>query len=326
MKKIIICLLSVLILIGTTGCNNEIKLKEGNNDLVTFKNNDLNITVNDLYNDLKEKYGTSTIIDMIDTKILNKEYADDDATNDYVNIQIDSMKAYYDTEIEFINYINQYGYETEDDLREYLKLNYKRNLATNDYLETLITEDEIQSYYNNNISGDITASHILIEVKTNNSMTEDESRKVKEEALKKAKEVITKLDEGKSFKELAKEYSNDELTKENGGSMGTLNLLKVDDVTRQELQKLKVNEYSKEPLETEYGYEIFFKVNEKEKPELKDVKKTIIEKLSNEKLTDNNKLQYNALIDIRERYGFKINDSDLEVYYENMMNNLLREE
>ena len=54
---------------------------------------------------------------------------------------------------------------------------------------------------------------ILIEVKTTNSMTEEESRKVKEDALKKAKEVITKLGEGKSFEELAKEYSDEKVCK-----------------------------------------------------------------------------------------------------------------
>ena len=37
--------------------------------------------------------------------------------------------------------------------------------------------------------------------------------------------------------------------------------------------KLKVNEYTKEPVKTTYGYHIILKTGEKEKPKLKKVKK-----------------------------------------------------
>ena len=323
MKKTLIVLGTVLLVFGSLGCEKKTELKGGEDELVTFKDSKLNISTNDLYEKLKEKYGINFLIDMIDTKILDKEYEDSDSINDYVDIQVNSLKNYYKTETEFLEYINNYGYKNVDELREYFKLNYKRNLVVKDYIKTLISNDDITNYYNDKVTGDIESKHILIEVKTTDSMTEDEKRTTKEDALKKAKEAITKLNEGKTFEEVSKEYSDDDATKNNGGSMGFVNTLDLDDVTRQELTKLEVGKYSTEPLETEYGYEIFLKVSVKDKPKLEEVKTHIIETLTDEKLTKDSKLQYKAMEYIRDKYEFNIKDEDLEIYYENTMNNLL---
>ena len=323
MKKTLIVLGTVLLVFGSLGCEKKTELKGGEDELVTFKDSKLNISTNDLYEKLKDKYGINFLIDMIDTNILNKEYEDSDSINDYVDIQVNSLRNYYKTETEFLKYINNYGYKNVDELKEYFKLNYKRNLAVKDYLKTLISDDDITNYYNDKVTGDIEAKHILVEVKTTDSMTEDEKRTTKEDALKKAKEAITKLNEGKTFEEVSKEYSDDDATKNNGGSMGFVNTLDLDDVTRQELTKLEIGKYSTEPLETEYGYEIFLKVSVKDKPKLKEVKTHIIETLTDEKLTKDSKLQYKAMEYIRDKYEFSIKDEDLEIYYENTMNNLL---
>ena len=323
MKKTLIVLGTVLLVFGSLGCEKKTELKGGEDELVIFKDSKLNISTNDLYEKLKDKYGINFLIDMIDTNILNKEYEDSDSINDYVDIQVNSLRNYYKTETEFLEYINNYGYKNVDELKEYFKLNYKRNLAVKDYLKTLISDDDINNYYNDKITGDIEAKHILVEVKTTDSMTEDEKRTTKEDALKKAKEAITKLNEGKTFEEVSKEYSDDDATKNNGGSMGFVNTLDLDDVTRQELTKLEVGKYSTEPLETEYGYEIFLKVSVKDKPKLEEVKTHIIETLTDEKLTKDSKLQYKAMEYIRDKYEFSIKDEDLEIYYENTMNNLL---
>ena len=323
MKKTLIVLGTVLLVFGSLGCEKKTELKGGEDELVTFKDSKLNISTNDLYEKLKDKYGINFLIDMIDINILNKEYEDSDSINDYVDIQVNSLKNYYKTETEFLEYINNYGYKNVDELKEYFKLNYKRNLAVKDYLKTLISDDDITNYYNDKVTGDIEARHILVEVKTTDSMTEDEKRTTKEDALKKAKEAITKLNEGKTFEEVSKEYSDDDATKNNGGSMGFVNTLDLDDVTRQELTKLEVGKYSTEPLETEYGYEIFLKVSVKDKPKLEEVKTHIVETLTDEKLTKDSKLQYKAMEYIRDKYEFNIKDEDLEIYYENTMNNLL---
>ena len=321
MKKIFI--ITVMLMLLITGCKNKSSVEGG---LVTFNDKELNITANDLYNELKEKYGTSVLIDMMDTKILNKEFPDSDSINAYVDNQVEAIKNYYKTETEFLEYINNYGYKNVDELKEYFKLNYKRNLAVKDYIKGLISDEEIKKYYDENVTGDITGSHILIEVNLNSNATEEEKRTAKEEALKKANEAIEKLNNGTSFADVAKEYSDDDATINNSGSMGTFNTLELDDVTRQEFTKLETGKYSTTPVETEYGYEIFLKTEEKEKASLESVKTKIIEKITTEKLTTDSKLQYKGLIELRQKYGFKIDDSDMQVYYENYMNNQLKSE
>ena len=321
MKKILT--IGIIVLLLTTGCKKNITV---GGDLVTFNDKDLTITANDLYDSLKEKYGTSVLIDMMDTKILNKEFSDSDEINAYVDNQVESIRNYYSTESEFLEYIQQYGYQTEADLKEYFKLNYKRNLAVKDYIKTLISDDDIKKYYDEKITGDVTGSHILIEVKTNSSATEEEKRTTKEEALAKANEALEKLKNGEEFASVAKEYSDDEATRDQGGSMGTFSTLELDDVTRQEFTKLEVGKYSESPVETEYGYEIFMKELESDKPSIESVKSKIIEKITSEKLNLDSKLQYKGLTYIREKYGFEIKDEDLQVYYENTINNLLKSE
>ncbi len=322
MKKLVKMSFAFTILLLAVGCKNNATLKEGSDILVSFKDSSLNIKTSDLYNELKDKYGTSTLIDMMDKKILEKEFPDSDEIKDYADIQVNSLKNYYKTEEEFIEYINNYGYKDENELRDYFILSYKRNLAVEDYLESLITDKEIEKYYEQKIMGDITGSHILIEVNTTDSMTDEEKRTTKEEAKKKADEALQKIKSGTSFADVAKEYSEDAKTKDDGGKMGTFSPNQLDDVTRQAYENIKVSEYS-EVIETEYGYEIFYKEAEKTKPKLEEVKTYIIETLRDEKLASDSKLQYKGLQAIREKYGFKINDEDLNVYYENTMNNLM---
>lgn len=39
------------------------------------------------------------------------------------------------------------------------------------------------------------------------------------------------------------------------------------------MQKLENNSYTKEPVQTSYGYHVIYRIDQKEKPALKDVKK-----------------------------------------------------
>ena len=112
MKKKLL-LIIVFLLIFTVGCKKQTQVSD--DQVITFKDESLNISANDLYNTLKEKYGTSILIDMMDTKILDKEYPDSDEIEAYVNNQIASIKNYYKTDSEFLEYINNYGYKNEEE-------------------------------------------------------------------------------------------------------------------------------------------------------------------------------------------------------------------
>ena len=62
-KKILIAL---LILGCTAGCGKVPKLSNGKEAVVSFEDTKISISADDLYNEIKEKYALSSLIDMID--------------------------------------------------------------------------------------------------------------------------------------------------------------------------------------------------------------------------------------------------------------------
>lgn len=323
MKKKVLTL--ALISLMMCGCGKIPTLKNGEDAVVTFKDDEA-ISVNELYENVKDSYALATLIDMIDTKILHLEYTDkDEDAKEYVESNLDSMRENFDSDDELISTFNSYygtGFTDIEDFEEYLELNYLRNLATEDYAKSIIKEKEIKNYYKNSVVGDIEASHILITPEVTDDMTDEEQEKAEEEALNKAKEVIKKLNDGEDFSELAKEYSDDEATASNGGELGKFNKGDMVESFETAAYALKVNEYSKEPVESEYGYHIILKTKEYDKAELDDVKDEIIEKLADEKLNNDATISIDALSNIRKKYEFEITDDELASQYRKYMNNL----
>ena len=83
--------------------------------------------------------------------------------------------------------------------------------------------------------------------------------------------------------------------------------------------KLEKGKYTTSPIKTTYGYHIIYKLDEKEKPKLKDVKNTIIEKLVKEKLSKDATLSQETLEKIRKDAGLKFEDDDLKKAYYNYL-------
>ena len=108
---------------------------------------------------------------------------------------------------------------------------------------------------------EVLTSHILFTVKSDSNAEGLEDG----EALAKAKDIITKLEAGADFADLAKEYSMDG-TAANGGALteyaSKVNSPYVEPFT-DALLKLKVGEYTKEPVKTDYGYHVILATDEK---------------------------------------------------------------
>lgn len=319
-KKILLISIMAILLCG---CGKVSKLSDGKDAVVSFEGLD-SISVDNLYDEMKDRYAISILIDMIDREILFKEYADKESdANDYADESVESLKSNYEKEEELLEAIKSYyGYSNIKEFKEYIKLNYYRDLATTDYAKSQITDKEIEKYYEDETVGDIEASHILITVDASDDATDKEKEKAEEKALKKAKEVIEKLNNGEDFATLAKKYSKDDANKDNGGDLGKFN--KGDMVSEFEIAaySLKVNEYTKEPVKTSYGYHIIKKTKEHEKSSLDEVKEEIIETLSNELITNDKTLSITALKELRKEKGMNIEDSELKSAYNTYMNSL----
>ena len=309
MKKSKLLLGTAVIMAGlllTTGCG-KTKLKNG--EEVAIKVNGKNITADTLYNELRKKYAKNIIIDDIDKKIFEVMYKDDKDIEDKVKKQIEYIKNQYSDNYE--ETLKNYGYEDEDELKDQLRLNFQREKAVDDYIKDNITEKELKKYYDEEVAGDISAKHILIKVK---SATDSEGLE-DEEAKKKAKEIIKKLDDGEDFEKLAKENSNDPGSASNGGDLGYFNKSDMVKEFEEAAYDLRVNEYTKEPVKTSYGYHIILKTGEKEKGKFDKIKKELKDKLVEKKKEEDKTITVTALDEIRKNYKLKFKDSKLKKIY-----------
>lgn len=131
-----------------------------------------------------------------------------------------------------------------------------------------VTDSEAEKYYNDNKSQFevVKASHILVS---------DE---------KTANEIYDKLKNGANFAELAKQYSIDTSTKDNGGELGEFTRGTMVTEFENAAFALKPGEISK-PVKTQYGYHII-KSEGKTIKSFNDVKSSIISYLENTKKQD----------------------------------------
>ena len=310
-KKIMLLFTIVLSIVLVTGCGNT-KLKDGKE--VAFQTKSKKFSADALYTQIKKKYGVSVMIDMVDKEIFNTVYKNDETIEKRATSQIESLKTQYKDNWE--ETLKNAGYDSESKLKEEFVLSFQREKAVKDYIKDSIKEDEIKRYYNEKTAGDISAKHILIKVDTSteDGLTDDEAKE-------KAEKLIKKLDKGEDFSKLAKENSDDTGSASNGGDLGYFNKGDMDEEFEKAAYELKVNEYTKEPVKTTYGYHIILKTGEKEKPKYKEVKDKIIETLTNERLENDKSIQVTALDETRKKYGFKISDSKLKSEYKKYLKN-----
>lgn len=269
------------------------------------------LTADILYEDMKEVYSISSLLDKIDNKILEEKYPETEEMNDELKEEAENYyniyEQYYQMDKEtFLS--NNFG--SEKAFIEYLRLQYRRNKYTEDYIKSLISDKEIEKYYNDKVYGDINTKHILVKV---DSSASDED---KEEAEKLAKEIISKLDSGKTFDEVKEEYKDKITYEELGYKSYNANL---ESAYMEAMQKLENNSYSKEPVKTSYGYHIIYRIDQKEKPTLEDVKEEILDSLVSEKKSEDANIVYISLDKMREKAGLKFSDTVLEKKYNTYM-------
>lgn len=270
------------------------------------------VTANDLYEDMKDVYSISSLLDKIDNKILVEKYPETDEMNDELKQQAESYysayKQYYKMDKE--TFLSNNGFGSEKAFLEYLRLQYRRNKYAEDYIKTLISDKEVEKYYKDKVYGDINTKHILVKV---DSSASDEDKKKAEDL---AKEIISKLNNGKSFDDVKEEYKDQITYEELGYKSYNANL---ESAYMEAMQKLENNSYSKEPVKTSYGYHVIYRIDQKEKPALEDVKEEIIDSLVSEKKSEDKNISYVALDKMREESGLKFSDTVLEKKYNTYM-------
>lgn len=327
-KKIIVLALIVTLL--CSGCGSKIPtLSNGDEAVVTLKDGS-KISVNELYESVKNDFALQAMVNLVDKKILEDSYSDkvEEAKKYADDIMTQYESLYGDQLLSLIQ--QQTGYQSLESYKDSIYVNYLERLAIEDYCKKQITDKEINAYYKDEIVGDIKVSHILISPKTTDDMTDEEKAAAETEAKEKIEAIISELkktnknDVADKFAELAKEQSQDESTKNNDGSFGFINkntLSSAYDELVSAAYKLKDGEYSTSIITTELGYHVILRTETKEKASLEDVKEDILETLGAEYLEENQVSAVKALQEKRKEYGVEIVDSELKAQYAELIQN-----
>ncbi len=225
-------------------------------------------------------------------------------------------------------------------------------ISAADAEKNIVVEDkDIKANYEANPQAYTTPEHVAVdyielsvsELKKNISVTDDQVRKQYEQnsksfvakserqaahilldgdAKKSADEIKAKLVEGEDFAKLAKEYSTDSGSKEQGGDLGFSSGDAFPSEFEAALAKLKVGEIS-EPVKTDAGIHIIKLLAERgaQPPSFDEAKPAIIEQLKQAeadnqfsvKLKKLSELSYNAdkLADVANELGLVVKNSDL---------------
>ena len=292
-------------------------LKDGTQPILTVNNT--TYTADDLYNDMKDTYSINILINSLDKMILDKKYKEDNEMNDSVK---KTAEYYYSMYEQYQNitkeqFLENKGFKSEKEFLEYLKLDYRRNLYYDEYVESLISDKDIEKYYKDEVFGDVNSKHILVSVSKDDT-SENEKELSDEDAKKLANEIIDKLNKGTSWDDVITEYK-DKITAEELGYRAFN--ASLDAAYLKEMKNLEVNTYSKTPILSSYGYHIVYKIDQKDKPELKDVKEDIINILVEEKKNDDSNLYQKALINLRKEAKLEFKDTDLGEKYNKYISN-----
>lgn len=265
-SKVLLIGLIAVSAIGFTGCTQTQKE-------VVAKVNDVEITKDELYNQLVAQNGEAALNALIAEKIMVAEVEAKEitVTDEEIQENINEMTDYYGGEEEMNNALTQYNL-TLDDMKENITTNLQLQKVLEPYVE--ITDEEIQEYFTTNKeyldqAEEVKASHILVETKET------------------ADEVKEKLNGGADFADLAKEYSTDTSNSQSGGSLGYFGKGQMVAEFDEKAFSMKVDEIS-DPIQTQVGYHIIKVEDHKEAKEatLDEVKEDIRKSIFQDKMGD----------------------------------------
>ncbi|GAM15038.1 peptidylprolyl isomerase [Mesobacillus selenatarsenatis] len=279
MKKMIISLTVAAGVMGLAACSND----NADSSEVIVESKAGNITKEELYQSMKEKYGEQALQELLYQKVLAENY---EVTDKEVEEKVAELKEELGENFELVLQQNQL--KDEEELKEVLKDQLLMEKAA--LKDVKVSEDEIKKRYEE-YKPEIKASHIL----------------VKDE--KTAQEVKKKLEEGAKFEDLAKEYSQDPGSAAQGGDLGFFGPGKMVPEFEEAAYALEVNKIS-DPVQSQHGFHIIKVTEKKEKDSYEKMKDELEYELKLAQL-DSNKIQ-EVLKRELDAANVKIKDKDLK--------------
>lgn len=277
----------------------------GGKDLVAALSGDNNITADDLYDTMYTQYGDKMIYLKWQQAVANQAVETTDEIKEEAKNYETSLTSYLQQQVTSsggtletvkASYLSNYGFEA-DQMSDYCLTLAKIQKLQGDYIEENI--DELFTTMHDQKKGR-SVSHILIKMTDANNPTDEEKAKVKS--------VEDALAAGKSFEDVAKEFSDD-TSAEDGGYLGYMDT----DTSYVEsfknaafaLEAGKVSEWVKESNTNYNGWHLI-KVNETDKDAmLKDekLKDSLYQAIANGNADIASKYLWNAAKDLDITYA-----------------------
>jgi foldase protein PrsA len=185
-----------------------------------------------------------------------------------------------------------------------------------------VQDSEITVFYNENLAELFTkpeqfkVSHILIKIETD-TLQKGNSKKAKQaekqaetKALKKIKSIYERAKNGEDFAALARQYSQEDGTREKGGELGYLPRGRMLKEFEEQLSTLQPNEISK-PFKTKFGYHIL-KYTDKKPSEVVELNKDLIDRIKSSLVKDKQRKKADDyILDQKKQANYVFNEEVL---------------
>lgn len=230
LKKTLI--LSSLCLLLITACGDT---NDGQAGDIIVETSAGNITEEEFIQELKAQHGETVLNELVQIKILLHKAEELGIGDAEVQGEIDTLKESIGVEDDeqFALFLESQGIKSEEDLKE--------RILSHLVLQNMVghvgdfTEEELREEYA--LGLEVEAKHILVS------------------DLETAKELRTRVQEGEEFEELAREYSMDPGSKEDGGHLGFFQRGAMTPPFEEAAFKTDIGAIS-DPISTSYGYHI----------------------------------------------------------------------
>ncbi|GAK47014.1 foldase protein prsA [Secundilactobacillus oryzae JCM 18671] len=279
MRKWLIALAGVFLSLTLVAC--------GNKTVATTSGG--KVTESAYYSSLKKSSsGKQVLQQMILNKVLEKDYGDK-VKKSAVNKKFNAYKKQYGSS--FKSVLQQSG-TTASELRSEIRSNLLLEEAVKD--NTKITDKALNAQFKK-FEPKVQVSQILVAKKST------------------AETVIDGLKDGKSFSSLAKKYSTDTTTKNNGGKISAFDNTdtSLDSSFKTAAFKLKTGEYTTSPVKTDAGYYVIKMDKNPGKGTMKEHKSELTDQIIQAKMQDSTTL-HNVVAKVLKKGNVNIKDNDLK--------------
>ena len=281
MKKLLVAALGVLMTFSLAACSKTVATTSGGK-----------ITESEYYDQMKQtQSGKQVLQQMILDKVLEKDYGSKVSKKE-VNKQYNELKSQYGSS--FSSALEQNGL-TPSSLKKQIRSNLllRQAVIANTKITNKMLKEQWKAY-----EPKITVAYIVVSKESE------------------AQDVINQLKEDGSysnFKKLAKKYSTDESTKDNGGKLPSFDNTdtQLDSAFKKAAFKLKTGQFTETPVKVDDTYQVIYCIKNPGKGKMKDHTKELKNQIIDEEMNNSTTLQ-NVISKVLKNGDVSIKDKDLQ--------------